>query len=56
MTFYPFLFLFPFSPAPAPVASASESGPGSGLVEWAGLKPEEGVLVQVRLLSSLWRV
>lgn len=52
MTFYPFLFLFPFSPAP--VASESESG--SGLVEWAGLKPEEGVLAQVRLLSSLWRV
>lgn len=53
MTFYPFLFLFPFSPAPVASASASESG--SGLVEWAGLKPEEGVLVQVRL-SSLWRV
>lgn len=52
MTFYPFLFLFPFSPAPV----ASGSGSGSGLVEWAGLKPEEGVLVQVRLLSSLWRV
>lgn len=51
-TFYPFLFLFPFSPAPV----ASGSGSGSGLVEWAGLKPEEGVLVQVRLLSSLWRV
>lgn len=54
MTFYPFLFLFPFSPAP--VASESGSGSGPGLVEWAGLKPEEGVLVQVRLLSSLWRV
>lgn len=54
MTFYPFLFLFPFSPAPVASASGSESGPG--LVEWAGLKLEEGVQVQVRLLSSLWRV
>lgn len=56
MTFYPFLFLFPFSPAPVASGSGSGSESGSGLVEWAGLKPEEGVLAQVRLLSSLWRV